>query len=89
MEAGSVEFESLTDRIARNFAEALRAYEQVLRGGAGLFRAVPSVDREQWRVYIASLALEKDFPGIQGVGFTKVPRREDIAAHGRRNARRA
>jgi CHASE1-domain containing sensor protein/two-component sensor histidine kinase len=81
VEAGSVEFESLTDRIARNFAEALRAYEQMLRGGAGLFRAVPSVDREQWRVYVASLALEKDFPGIQGVGFTKVLRREDIAAH--------
>jgi CHASE1-domain containing sensor protein len=81
LETGRIEFESLTDGIARNFAEALRAYEQVLRGGAGLFRAVPSVDREQWRVYVNSLELEKDFPGIQGVGFAKVLRREDIAAH--------
>ena len=81
-EAGRVEFEAVTERIARNLAEAMRAYEQVLRGGAGLFRAVPNVDRAQWRVYVDSLSLEKDFPGIQGVGFAKVLRSsEEIAAH--------
>ena len=80
-EAGRAEFVSLTDRIAENVAETMRAYEQVLRGGVGLFRAFPNVDRQQWRLYVDSLALEEHFPGIQGVGFAKVLQRDEIEAH--------
>lgn len=81
VEAGQAEFHDLTERITRSLADTMQAYEQVLRGGVGLFRAVPQVSREQWRTYVDTLSLEKDYPGIQGVGFAKVLRREEIEAH--------
>jgi diguanylate cyclase (GGDEF)-like protein/PAS domain S-box-containing protein len=48
----------------------MQAYEQVLRGAAGLFEASDSVEREEYRKYVATLRLEDNYPGIQGVGFS-------------------
>lgn len=46
-------------------------YEQVLRGGVGLFAAVGRmVSRQEWRSYVETLEIDKYFPGIQGVGFS-------------------
>lgn len=47
----------------------MRDYEQVLRGGAGLFNASGKVTRREWRRYVAELDLSERYPGIQGVGF--------------------
>lgn len=44
--------------------------EAVLRGGAGLWNASNTVDRDEWRRYVATLRLGENFPGIQGVGFS-------------------
>lgn len=52
--------------------QRLLAYEQVLRGGVGLFVATRNkVTREEWRTYVNMLAIDKNYPGIQGVGFAK------------------
>lgn len=52
--------------------QRLLAYEQVLRGGVGLFAAMGNnVTREEWRAYVNTLAIDKNYPGIQGVGFSK------------------
>ena len=46
-------------------------YEQVLRGGVGLFAAVGKMaSRQEWRSYVQTLEIDKYFPGIQGVGFS-------------------
>ncbi|MDX1800132.1 MAG: CHASE domain-containing protein [Marinobacter sp.] len=49
----------------------MQDYEQVLRGGAGLFNASDGVSREQWRRYVAELDLSQRYPGIQGVGYAR------------------
>ena len=58
---------------ASQIAEAIRGrmidYEQVLRGGVGLFAASQSVDRAEWRTYIGHLRVEDIYPGIQAIGF--------------------
>jgi PAS domain S-box-containing protein len=46
-------------------------YEQVLRGGVGLFLASTVVTREEWAVYVRSLQIDRYFPGIQGIGFAR------------------
>ncbi len=45
-------------------------YEQVLHGGAGLFKASEAVSRRGWRAYFESLELHKFDPGIQVFGFS-------------------
>ncbi|WGR90817.1 CHASE domain-containing protein (plasmid) [Bradyrhizobium sp. ISRA435] len=38
----------------------------------GLFAATGNrVTREEWRTYVNTLAIDRDYPGIQGVGFAK------------------
>ena len=88
VEAGSVEFESLTDRIARNFAEALRAYEQVLRGGAGLFRGPERRSRAVARLHRLARP-GKDFPAFKASASRRCYAARTSPRMRRRNVRRA
>lgn len=59
--------------VARNqLLSRMRAYEQVLRGGAALFAASEHVDRKEWHDYVAALDLDDGLPGIQGIGFAEL-----------------
>jgi signal transduction histidine kinase/DNA-binding NarL/FixJ family response regulator len=52
--------------------QRLAAYQEVLRGGVGLFAATDNqVTRAAWHTYVNTLAIDKNYPGIQGVGFAK------------------
>lgn len=64
-------FDFLADGIRTSIVERMLAYEQVLRGAAGLFAAAQSVDRSQWHNYVQRLKVEQDFPGIQGIGYAE------------------
>lgn len=55
-------------------------YEQVLRGGVGLFNASGEVTRAEWRDYVATLRVEDYFPGIQGIGFARQVAPQDVPA---------
>ncbi|EPR7090077.1 hypothetical protein ACU79H_004275 [Vibrio fluvialis] len=44
----------------------MAAYQQVLRGTAGIFNIYKIVDRHQFRDYYERQALERYLPGIQG-----------------------
>lgn len=59
----------------------LRAYEQVLRGGAGLFAASPRIDRAEWHDYVKTLQLDDFLPGMQGMGFAQMIRSAHRVAH--------
>jgi CHASE1-domain containing sensor protein/GAF domain-containing protein len=55
-------------------------YEQVLRGGSGLFAASQRVDRQEWWEYVTRLQTNQHFPGIQGLGFSlRIPAAEKDA----------
>jgi two-component system cell cycle sensor histidine kinase/response regulator CckA len=64
-----VVFTDITDDITNHVVKRLHEHEQVLLGGAGLFNASDEVTREDWRNYVSSLKLEKNLPGILGVGY--------------------
>lgn len=55
----------IEDRITERMVE----YEQVLRGGVGLFQASDEVTRSDWKNYVEHCGLPRYFPGIQAMGF--------------------
>jgi PAS domain S-box-containing protein len=46
-------------------------YEQVLRGCAGLFAASNAVTRNEWAAYVETLRVNRNYPGIQGIGYAQ------------------
>lgn len=65
------DFKNYVDRTHDAVKQRMLAYEQVLRGGIALFNASDSVTRQDWHAYVSSLKIDKNFPGIQGVGFSR------------------
>lgn len=66
-----IRFQNAIQRTENSIENRLETYVAMLRGGAGLFSANESVDRGQFRAYVNRLLLEKYYPGVQGIGFTK------------------
>ena len=48
----------------------MQTYEQVLLGGIGLFASSDTVTRDEWKTYVENLLINKNFPGILGIGYT-------------------
>jgi diguanylate cyclase (GGDEF)-like protein/PAS domain S-box-containing protein len=50
--------------------QQMLSYEELLRGVQGLFAASSSVERNEFRDYVLALNIDKNYPGVQGVGYT-------------------
>lgn len=74
-------FRLQSEEIRDYMAHRLSEYQTLLRGGVGLFNASQSVERDEWRHYVESLDLRRNYPGIQGMGFSKRIAPEELAAH--------
>lgn len=59
----------------------LTTYEQILRSGVALIIAERDVSREQWRTFVEHLEIEKNYPGILGIGFADVLRPHELRSH--------
>jgi len=79
--AAGQQFEFLVEKTTEAIGKRMINHEQVLLGATGLFDASGEVSREQWRAYNDHLQLAERYPGIQGVGFAKAVRPEDLEAH--------
>ncbi|MCF7200971.1 hybrid sensor histidine kinase/response regulator [Pseudomonas oligotrophica] len=79
--AARQEFHLLGEKVTEALRKRLLDHEQILLGGAGLFDATGEVSREQWRIYVQRLQLADNYPGIQGVGFSRAIQPEDLPAH--------
>ncbi|MBF0213511.1 MAG: CHASE domain-containing protein [Magnetococcales bacterium] len=65
-------FDFKVEEARRSILKRMREYEQVLRGGVGLLNASGEVTRREWRDYVATLQLDTDWPGIQGIGLSVI-----------------
>ncbi|MBA1155675.1 CHASE domain-containing protein [Microvirga mediterraneensis] len=64
-------FERRVDQAQDAIRDRLDTYVTLLRAGVGLFNANHlDIDREAFRAFAAGLRLNKDYPGIQGIGYT-------------------
>ncbi|MBF0436766.1 MAG: CHASE domain-containing protein [Magnetococcales bacterium] len=75
------DFDYQTREILSRILLRMSAQEQVLLGVGGLFSAFPGVDRSAFRAYVTALKLEKNYPGILGVGFSLIVPAEKKAEH--------
>lgn len=81
VEQAQIRFEFRASQVAEAIRGRMLDYEQVLRGGVGLFAASESVERVEWRSYVEHLRIEKLYPGIQGIGFAAHVNARDKARH--------
>ena len=65
------QFERRTETAVASIRARMLAYEQILRSGAAHMASSPTVSREQWRSFVATLQLGERFPGIQALGFAE------------------
>ncbi|WP_312904518.1 CHASE domain-containing protein [Stutzerimonas nitrititolerans] len=79
--AAEQQFELLVGKATNAIEQRLIDHEQILFGAAGLFAASGEVSRAQWRAYVERQQLADRYPGIQGVGFSKVVRASEREAH--------
>lgn len=70
-EQAQSEFELHNREVLAAVQKRLRDHEQILLGGAAFIDGSEQVDRAEWRQYVARLKLDKNYPGILGVGFAK------------------
>ena len=73
-------FRNEADRIRAAIVSRLDAYLAMLHGGAGLFAASTQVRWPEFRAYVERLEIQKRYPGIQGIGFSRFIR-DDEKAH--------
>jgi signal transduction histidine kinase len=81
-EQARLRFENAADGVRHSIESRLDAYIATLRGGAGLFAASDDVRGTEFHAYVSRLELNERYPGIQGVGFTRLVKpheRESIA----------
>ena len=81
IQAQQVQLENRASEISDAILKRIQAYEHVLRGGVGLFAASKSVERAEWRDYVASLGVQEQYPGIQGIGVSVLIPAAHLDAH--------
>jgi PAS domain S-box-containing protein len=66
---GLSEFESLALESEKALLHRLDSYKNALLGGAGFFQGSHTVSRNEWRSYVENLDINRNFPGINGIGM--------------------
>lgn len=72
-----IRFELAAEQIVIHIENRMNIYKQVLIGGVGLFRSSNHVSRSEWKEFVNEQKLAKNFPGIQGVGYSQVVRPDE------------
>ncbi|MDX1496700.1 MAG: EAL domain-containing protein [Salinisphaeraceae bacterium] len=74
-------FENEVQEIEEAIINSFNAYKQVLRGGVALFNASEEVTRAEWSYFVTTLATDKYYPGILGIGFAQQLSHERLDKH--------
>jgi PAS domain S-box-containing protein len=74
-------FEFRVREVNQLLVQRLANYEQVLRSERGLFNTSDNVNRAEFHTFFNSLHLDKNYPGIQGVGFSLIIPPKQIKKH--------
>ena len=75
------EFTSQCNDIQNKITGRLDDHARILQSGAALFKASKAVTREEWRIFTQHQKVEKQLPGIQGIGFSLLIPREELNRH--------
>ncbi|MBK1880771.1 CHASE domain-containing protein [Luteolibacter pohnpeiensis] len=73
-------FDRLSERLEREIERRTNQIVYGLNGARGVYAASEEVDRDEFRRYVASRNLPKEFPGTLGMGFIERIERSDLDA---------
>lgn len=74
-------FQNEVDLAITSIEERVAIYINALEGARGLHSASDNVSREEWKSYVDALAIQENYPGIQGIGFSVFVKPEEKADH--------
>ena len=66
---GELQFNSLADRLTNEVVRRMKQPIYGLKGARGVYASSKSVERLEFRAYVESRDLPKEFPGVIGFGF--------------------
>jgi len=75
------EFALVCNEIKTRITTRLYGHAEVLRIGSSLFAAKDSVTRNEWKAFIEHSKLNRNLPGIQGVGFSCIIQKNQLQHH--------
>ncbi len=76
------EFTSQCIDVKERIAERLAGHGRLLLSGASFFQASEAeVTRQAWHAFATGLQLDRQLPGIQGIGFSLLIPKEQLAGH--------
>ncbi len=71
---------SREDDIRDSLKQRLASYEQILLGGAGLFRSSDEVTANEWHNYVSTFSVDSQYPGVQSIGYLLNTPAENVSA---------
>ncbi|WP_338287098.1 CHASE domain-containing protein [Luteolibacter sp. LG18] len=78
-EVARLRYEAMTDKVVSELARKMTLPVYGLKGARGVYAASQSVERREFKAYVASRDLEREFPGVLGFGFIEKVRRDHLA----------
>jgi PAS domain S-box-containing protein len=75
------EFSSVCADIKTKIDTRLHAHAQLLQCAAALFAASDTVTRADWHTFYKKSNIEQTFPGMQGLGYIVVVRKQELNKH--------
>jgi len=73
-------FQRLVQEIQDQVRLSIETSTALLRAGTGLFAASDVVDAGEFERFVQEIELDKNYPGIQGIGFAQRFRRDEMGA---------
>ncbi len=74
-------FESRCEEIKLKIKARLMTHKQMLLSGAAMFNASEEVRRDEWKMYVERLSLNRELDGVQAFGFSLWIKPEQLAEH--------
>jgi PAS domain S-box-containing protein len=75
------EFTLVCNDIRTKILTRLHAHALLLRTGSAFFAGSDTVSRNDWKTFIECAKVDRNLPGIQGVGFTKIIPANKLSEH--------
>lgn len=79
--ADQARYEAASRMLAQSISTQLDRYIDTLRATRGFYAASESISRQEWQTFTSSINLEKNYPGIQGIGFARRVNPENVPHH--------
>ncbi len=75
------EFYEVCNEIAIKIDTRLHAHALLLRSGSAFFDGSDTITRTEWKDFVENLIIEKNVPGILGVGFATIIPKNQLQQH--------